>query len=132
MGEKCDSLFTLRFMGEDGEWHDLFNFNDAKIETEDLSHKIEKVIFNPPATIIYFGDGTKTVVKCGQHDEFNPDAGLALCLLKHSCENMDINFHSVLRAYTSSFYEMEERKKLKAEKKAKKLAKKKAEKANEH
>lgn len=44
--------------------------------------KIKKVIFNDPATIVYWTDGTKTVVKCGEDDVFNKDAGIALCLMK--------------------------------------------------
>ena len=66
---------------------------------------VERVIFNPPATIIYFDDGSKSVVKCGQHDEFNPDAGLALALLKHACEQSGCNFHKVLKHYTASYYD---------------------------
>ena len=29
---------------------------------------IKNVIFNPPATIVFWKDGTKTIVKCGEHD----------------------------------------------------------------
>lgn len=28
-----------------------------------------KVIFNPPATIVYFNDGDKVISKCDKHDE---------------------------------------------------------------
>lgn len=43
---------------------------------------IKKVIFNPPATIVFFDDGTKTVVKCNEDDIFNPWAGMALAICK--------------------------------------------------
>lgn len=43
---------------------------------------IKKVIFNPPATIVFFTDNTKTVVKCSEDDIFNPWAGMALCVCK--------------------------------------------------
>lgn len=43
---------------------------------------IEKVIFHEPATIVYWIDGTKTVVKCGPDDTFDPEKGLALCYMK--------------------------------------------------
>lgn len=42
----------------------------------------QKVIFHPPATIVYWTDGTKTVVKCDDRDEFNKETGLALCYMK--------------------------------------------------
>ena len=43
---------------------------------------VKKVIFHPPATIVYWGDGTKTVVKCMKGDTFNPELGMAMCMLK--------------------------------------------------
>ena len=43
---------------------------------------VKKIIFHDPATIIYWGDGTKTVVKCMKGDEFNPELGVAMCMLK--------------------------------------------------
>lgn len=44
--------------------------------------EIKKVIFNYPATIVFFADGTKTVVKCKEDEEFSPWAGVALCIVK--------------------------------------------------
>lgn len=42
---------------------------------------IKKVIFNPPATIVLWNDGTKTVVKCTD-EEFDPEKGLAMAISK--------------------------------------------------
>ena len=42
----------------------------------------EKVIFNDPATIVFWKDGTKTVVKCMEGDTYNPEVGLAMCVCK--------------------------------------------------
>ena len=44
---------------------------------------IERVIFNEPATIVFWGDGSKTVVKCRKGDKFNKETGLALAICKH-------------------------------------------------
>lgn len=44
--------------------------------------EIEKVIFNPPATIVLWSDHTKTIVKCMENDIYSPEAGLALCICK--------------------------------------------------
>ena len=41
-----------------------------------------KVIFNAPATIVYWNDDTKTVVKAGEHDVFDPEKGLAMAIAK--------------------------------------------------
>lgn len=42
---------------------------------------IEKVIFNPPATIVFFKDGTKEVVKCSKDDEFDAEMGFAQAMM---------------------------------------------------
>lgn len=43
--------------------------------------KIKKVIFNNPATIIPWDDGTKTVVKC-QDEPFDAERGMAMAIAK--------------------------------------------------
>lgn len=43
---------------------------------------IKSVKFNPPATIIFWTDGTKTVVKCQDGDFYNAETGFALAYLK--------------------------------------------------
>lgn len=44
--------------------------------------KIKKVIYNDPATIVLWNDGTKTVVKCMEGDTFSKEMGLAMCICK--------------------------------------------------
>ena len=43
--------------------------------------KIKKVIFNDPATIIYWNDDTKTVVKA-EGETFDPEKGMAMAIAK--------------------------------------------------
>lgn len=43
---------------------------------------IERVIFNDPATIVIWKDGTKTVVKCQEGDTFSRELGLAMAISK--------------------------------------------------
>lgn len=47
---------------------------------------IKDVIFNPPATIVLWQDGTKTVVKAGD-DAFDPEKGLAMAISKKALGN---------------------------------------------
>lgn len=42
----------------------------------------DRIIFNDPATVVFWNDGTKTVVKCTKGDAFSPAAGFALCYMK--------------------------------------------------
>lgn len=43
---------------------------------------IKQVIYNNPATIVYFKDGSKVVVKTMDGDEFNEEVGLAMAIMK--------------------------------------------------
>ena len=49
--------------------------------------EIKNVIFNDPATIVFWEDGTKTVVKCQDGDEFDPEKGLAMAITKKAYGN---------------------------------------------
>lgn len=44
--------------------------------------KVEEVMFNPPATIVRWSDGTKTVAKCSPEDTFNEELGFAMACTK--------------------------------------------------
>lgn len=44
--------------------------------------KIKDVIFNPPATIVFWADNTKTVVKCQEGDDFDAEKGLTMAITK--------------------------------------------------
>ena len=48
--------------------------------------KIKKVIFNNPATIIFWNDGTKTVVKAND-EQFDPEKGMAMAISKKMLGN---------------------------------------------
>jgi hypothetical protein len=66
-----------------------FTFSHMYIR-EDLQNRlngmslpeIKNVIFNDPATIVFWADDTKTVVKCQEGDTFNPETGLAMAIVK--------------------------------------------------
>lgn len=59
---------------------------------------IRKVIFNNPATIVLWSDGTKTVVKCGPDDIFDKEKGLAMAIVKKMAGN-DSRFHKVFKQW---------------------------------
>lgn len=44
---------------------------------------IKKVIFNDPATIVFWEDGKKTIVKRQEGAEFDPEKGLAMAICRH-------------------------------------------------
>jgi len=48
--------------------------------------KIVKVIHHNPATIVFWDDGTKTVVKCS-NEAYDPEKGLAMAISKKALGN---------------------------------------------
>ena len=49
--------------------------------------EITKVIFNDPATIVFWSDGKKTVVRTQNGDQFDPEKGLAMAISKRFLGN---------------------------------------------
>ena len=49
--------------------------------------EIKDVIFNEPATIIIWKDGTKTVVKCQEGENYDPEKGMAMAISKKALGN---------------------------------------------
>ena len=56
-------------------------------KTTNYIPEIKNVIFNDPATIVFWEDGTKTVVKCQPGDSFDPEKGLAMAITKKAYGN---------------------------------------------
>ena len=44
--------------------------------------KVAKVIYNKPATIVFWSDGTKTVVVCDKKDKYDPEKGFYIACAK--------------------------------------------------
>lgn len=59
---------------------------------------IEDVIFNDPATIIRWKDGTKTIIKCQPGDKYDKEAGLALAICKKVFGNKG-NYNEVFKKW---------------------------------
>lgn len=59
--------------------------------------QIKKVIYNAPATIVLWADGTKTVVKC-TNEEFDPEKGLAMAIAKKALGNRG-NYYETFKKF---------------------------------
>ena len=68
-------------------------------------NEIKKVIFHDPATIVYWNDGTKTVVK-SHGERFDPDKGLAMAIVKYL--GGDHYYKQIIKKWTSDFEEVED------------------------
>ena len=56
-----------------------------------------RVIYNDPATIAFWSDGTKTIVKAQPGDIFDPEKGLAMVIAKKVCGNKGNYYNSFKR-----------------------------------
>ena len=63
-----------------------------------VTFAIEEVIFNDPATIVIWKDGSKTVVKAQNGEPFDKEKGLAMALLKFICGN-DGSYNKVFKEW---------------------------------
>lgn len=75
-----------------------------KEETNMTAASIKNVIFNPPATIVFWTDGSKTVVKCNAKDEFDPEKGLAMAIAKRCADNSDDFYKEIKKWVEKSGY----------------------------
>lgn len=62
-----------------------------------------EIIFNPPATIVYWWDDTKTVVKATLDDEYDPITGFAMAYLKKTAEDNDLSYGGSIRAIRKEY-----------------------------
>lgn len=69
------------------EYHKMFGRN-----------KVEKVIFNSPATIVYWSDGSKTVVKSQSGEVFDKEKGFAMACAKKFFGNKG-NYYNEFRKH---------------------------------
>lgn len=63
----------------------LDQYKKGLIEGREIVWKsvsVNRIIFNDPATIVFWNDGTKTVVKCQKGQTFNPYFGLCAAIAK--------------------------------------------------
>lgn len=65
---------------------------------------IQNVIFNDPATIVFWNDGTKTVVKAAGGDPFEPEVGIAMCISKKIFGNQG-SYYNKIKKWTKPYYE---------------------------
>ena len=100
------TLPTLDITGKDAAAVDFNMCRFAPREIVDVlkelpslnnSTAIKEVIFHDPATVVYWEDGTKTVVKC-QDEEFDKEKGLLAAIAKKVYGNKG-NFNNIIKKY---------------------------------
>lgn len=82
-----DSWMTHNIMANRKEYNKMFKMD-----------KVKKVIFNPPATIVYWFDGTKTIVKRQKGEIFDKEKGFAMACAKKFFGNKG-NYYNEFRKH---------------------------------
>ena len=101
MPEKDKKFKNLGYISTDGINFEPVDTYGVQFEIKDpdsiffnwvLGNKttdIDRVIFNDPATIVFWADGTKTVVKCHPEDTFDEEIGFMCCYLKRTLSSKE-------------------------------------------
>lgn len=63
---------------------------------------ITEVIFNNPATIVFWSDGTKSVVKTQNGEAFDPEKGLAMAIVKKAFGNKG-NYYNYIKKWVDEY-----------------------------
>ena len=64
--------------------------------------EIKNVKFDGPATIVFWADGTKTVVKCQDGDYYSEEVGLAMCIVKKVFGNKS-KYNDIFKKWCPSY-----------------------------
>ena len=67
--------------------------------------EIKNVIFNNPATIVFWSDGKKTVVRTQNGDQFDPEKGLAMAISKRVLGNQG-NYYEEFKKWLPEYKEL--------------------------
>lgn len=73
----------------------LFGVKSVERKTD---MRIKKVYFNDPATVVLWEDGTKTIVKAGKGDIYDPEKGLSMAIAKKALGNQG-NYYEVFKKW---------------------------------
>lgn len=68
------------------------------VPKSEMLNKIKNVIFNKPATIVFWADGTKTVVKC-ENEDFDPEKGLAMAIVKKTMADNHSYYNEIFKKW---------------------------------
>lgn len=92
----------FRYARTDGDEYRVHVKVMPELIAPDDSLHIKNVIFNAPATIVYWEDGSKTVVKCQEGDEFDPEKGITMAFFKRMHGNKGHYFEEI-KKWTSTY-----------------------------
>ena len=82
--------------------NDLIKKGTAAMNSYNKLPSIQKVIYNPPATIIFWADKTKTVVQTQNGEPYDPEKGFAMAVTKKVYGNKG-NYFNTVKKWTEGY-----------------------------
>lgn len=89
-----DALTLMDIQTEWDRWRLGKRFTEIDCRDKESSKRaisyipeIKNVAFNPPLTVVIWGDDTKTFVKCSEDENYDPEKGLAMAIAKKALGN---------------------------------------------
>lgn len=99
--QKSIYMMTARGSGKT-RWVSELLKNKTVVYNGNIHTNIENVIFNDPATIVFWTDGSKTVVKCQNGETFDPEKGLAMAISKKVLGN-DYSYYETFAKHVGRY-----------------------------
>lgn len=94
--------FTIPPASKKISYRSYYDQNRNNVDKSKPGWSIKQVIFNDPATIVFWQDGSKTVVK-SHNEPFDPEKGLAMALAKKMLGNKS-NYFNVFKKWLPEDY----------------------------
>lgn len=85
------------------------SFKEDKNMNCDMRSSIKDVIFSDRVTVILWKDGTKTMVRAGKHEDYDPEKGFAMAVCKKMFGN-EGNYYEVFKKYVPVTYYIADKK----------------------
>lgn len=98
MNADFDNPYVNRLQEMISNKTDYTKYSDKTVRVPD----IKDVIFSPPATIVLWADGTKTVVKCQEDETYSKEVGLAMCICKKVYGNKG-NYNNIFKKFIKEY-----------------------------
>ena len=101
-----DTIYKYHIDGRNSgryPWNEYVNYmvNDEKATKAAIREwriAPKKVIFNGPATIVMWQDGTKTIVKCQEGDTYDKEKGFAIAIIKRLFDDTSY-FNTIFKSW---------------------------------
>lgn len=83
------------------------HIRSAKVELDNRL-RITKVVFSPPATIVFWSDNTKTVVKADyRYEQYDPEKGIAMAVAKKMLGDNKGKYYDIFKYWKKKYEEQE-------------------------